>query len=203
MSTRISSEATYTDQIFRLAQLDLAELVNSEFYDCSFENCSLVETTVRNCRFVNCLFEQCDLSLVQLPGTRFSATRFAESRLVGVNWTLADWETTKLGTPIGFRDCTINYATFIGLSLPRIEITGCSAVDVDFRDADLSRATFAGTDLAQSLFGNTDLTEADLSQARNYEINPGQNIVQRARFAMPEAMSLLYHLDIILVDQER
>ena len=79
----------------------------------------------------------------------------------------------------------------------------CVAVDVDFREADLSQADFAGSDLSESLFVNTDLSEADLSRARNYLIDPGQNVLKGARFSMPEAMSLLYNMDIILTDGER
>jgi uncharacterized protein YjbI with pentapeptide repeats len=64
----------------------------------------------------------------------------------------------------------------------------------------LSRASFARTDLAESVFLNTDLTQADLSQARNYRIDPGQNKIARARFSLPEAMSLLYNMDIEMVE---
>ncbi len=73
-------------------------------------------------------------------------------------------------------------------------------MDVDFRETDLAQANFKGTDLADSLFVATDLTEADLSQARNYRIDPSQNIVKKAKFSLPEAMSLLYGLDIVLVE---
>jgi uncharacterized protein YjbI with pentapeptide repeats len=76
------------------------------------------------------------------------------------------------------------------------------ALDVDFREADLSQADFAGTDLSDSMFVNTDLTEADLSRARNYHIDPSQNVLRQARFSLPEAMSLLYSLDIVLADDE-
>jgi hypothetical protein len=48
------------------------------------------------------------------------------------------------------------------------------------------------------LFINTDLRQADLSEARNYQIAPGKNDLRGARFFLPEAMSLLYNLDIDL-----
>jgi len=50
------------------------------------------------------------------------------------------------------------------------------------------------------MFGNTNLTEADLSRARNYHIDPGQNVLRQARFSLPEAKSLLYSMDIVLVE---
>ena len=76
----------------------------------------------------------------------------------------------------------------------------CSAVEVDFREADLSRADFSGTDLSNSLFSKTDLSGADFSQARNYHLDPGQNKLKGAKFSLPEAMSLLYAMEIDLVN---
>jgi len=46
------------------------------------------------------------------------------------------------------------------------------------------------------------LTEADLSKARNYLIDPGLNQLKKAKFSLPEAMSLLYNMDIILTGGE-
>ncbi|MGB9301543.1 MAG: pentapeptide repeat-containing protein, partial [Anaerolineae bacterium] len=94
----------------------------------------------------------------------------------------------------------ISHSTFIGLSLQSVQIRDCVATDVDFREADLSQADFGSTDLSQSIFGNTNLSEADLSRARNYRIDPGQNVLKQARFSLPEAMSLLHSMDIVLVD---
>jgi uncharacterized protein YjbI with pentapeptide repeats len=63
------------------------------------------------------------------------------------------------------------------------------------------QANFTGTDLTDSLFLTTDLTEADLSSATNYQIDARQNTIQNARFSLPEAMSLLHGLDIELVEE--
>ena len=76
----------------------------------------------------------------------------------------------------------------------------CSAIDVDFRESDLSKADFTGTDLSDSLFLGTDLTEANFRRARNYHIDPGKNNITGAKFSLPEAMSLLYSMDIDLED---
>jgi fluoroquinolone resistance protein len=88
----------------------------------------------------------------------------------------------------------------MGLKLGGIQIKDCIALDVDFRQADLSEADFAGTDLSQSLFGDTNLSQADLSRACNYDIDPGLNVLRQARFSLPEALSLLHSMDIVLVD---
>jgi len=197
----ICTETDYAGQTFKEIRLEQARLLSNEFHDCTFDRCSFVETTFRSCRFVNCVFMHCDLSLIQLPHCSFAAVRFESSKVIGVNWTRARWPLTRLWDPVCFSKCAISHSTFIGLNLKRIQIQDCVAVDVDFREADLSQADFAGTDLSDSLFLNTNLTKADLSRARNYQIDPSQNIVKGAKFSLPEAMSLLYNLDIALIEE--
>jgi fluoroquinolone resistance protein len=199
----ISSRAHYVDQTFRDARLEPGgEIMSSEFHDCVFVYCSLGQSILRHCRFVNCVFRDSDLSLVQVPGSKFTSTRFEKCKVVGVNWSAADWPRTGLANPLGFVDCALSHSTFIGLTLPGMEVRDCVALDVDFREADLSGANFAGTDLAQSLFSSTNLSRADFSRARNYRIDPGHNTLKQARFSLPEAMALLHSMDIVIVTDE-
>ena len=41
-----------------------------------------------------------------------------------------------------------------------------------------------------------------LPEANNYDIDPGSNIIEKTRFSLPEAMALLYSMDIILDDPD-
>jgi len=202
LTAALSSEKNYNDQVFDTLQLDSIQIDSSEFFDCVFKDCSFVESTIQKCRFINCWFQDCDLSLVQVPESSFSGISFENSKCVGINWAQANWPVTGLGNPIRFEKCALSHSTFIGLSLTGIQIADCVAVDVDFREADLSQADFSGTNLSESLFNHTKLSEADLSQARNYLIDPANNELKRARFSLPEAMSLLYNMDIELTDGE-
>jgi len=196
----MSSHSHYFDQVYKGKQLDHTELVSSEFHNCAFLRSSFMGSAFRASRFDNCVFRGCDLSLVQVPDSRFSSSRFEDCRVIGVNWTEAHWPKAGLANPVSFSNCAISHSTFIGLSLRSIGIRECVATDVDFREADLSQADFGGTDLSESIFGKTNLSQADLSHARNYRIDPGQNMLKQARFSLPEAMSLLHSMDIVLVD---
>ena len=196
----MSSHSHYFDQVYKGKQLDHTELVSSEFHNCAFLRSSFMGSAFRASRFDNCVFRECDLSLVQVPDSRFSSSRFEDCRVIGVNWTEAHWPKAGLANPVSFSKCAISHSTFIGLSLHSIQIIDCVAIDVDFREADLSQADFAGSHLSQSIFGDTSLSQADLSRARNYRIDPGQNILKQAKFSLPEAMSLLHGIDIVLVD---
>jgi fluoroquinolone resistance protein len=198
----IQPHTHYAEWTFKAIRQEQKTVVSSEFYECTFVHCSFVEAAFRACRFNTCTFLHCDLSLVQVPGCLFSATRFEDSKVVGVDWTQADWTAARIGDPIGFLRCALSHSTFIGLSLQGLRILDCTAKNVDFREADLSGADFGATDLSESLFSDTNLTEADLSRALNYAIAPGRNVLTRARFSLPEAMALLYGLDIVLVEDE-
>jgi len=198
----IQPHTHYAGRTFKDVGQEGDQIVSSEFYECTFLHCSFVETLFRACRFNDCTFLHCDLSLVRVPGCLFSSTRFEDCKVVGVDWTQADWAGARIGDPIGFWKCGISHSTFIGLSLKRLKVVDCTALNVDFREADLSRVDFGTTDLSESLFSDTNLTEADLSRARNYSIAPGRNVLTQARFSLPEAMALLYGLDILLVEDE-
>lgn len=198
----ILKDQDYYDQVFENVHLESGELISTRFSDCTFNRCSFGAALLRNCNFTNCTFLACDLSLAKLPGSSFSETNFKNSKLMGIDWTLGDWSTLGFGNTIGFAGCVINHSTFIGLSFKGIQMENCIAHEVDFRDADLSGAGFRGTDLAGSIFGNTNLSGADLREARNYEIDPGNNKIKQARFSMPEAMALLYSMDIEIIEQD-
>ena len=198
----INEGSVYTNEVFESADFEQTEFISNEFHDCSFTKCSFPGTIFIRCRFVSCAFLQCDLSLVQIGESSFSDIRFEESKIVGVNWTKADWGRMKFSKPPSFLRCDISHSTFIGLALGGLELKESKAINVDFRDTNLEKANFEGTDFAESLFGKTNLRKADLSEAINYYIVPEENDLKGAKFSLPEAMSLLYNLDIDLVERD-
>jgi uncharacterized protein YjbI with pentapeptide repeats len=200
--TAIEAGSRYGDVVFRGVDLEGRAVASSEFEECRFVGLRLKEAEVRECRFLECTFSQCDLSLVRVPGSTFSACRFEDSKMLGVNWTEARWPEKRLWVPIGFERCVLNHSTFLGLDLRTVRVVDSTAHDVDFREADLTEATFAGTDLSGALFGGTNLTGADLSSAEGYRIDPRQNTLKGARFSLPEAISLLDGLEIRLTGWE-
>jgi uncharacterized protein YjbI with pentapeptide repeats len=110
--------------------------------------------------------------------------------------TAASWPRVKLSGLLQFVNFVISHSNFLGLSLRGARFTKCFAKGADFREADLAGADLTHTDFADGLFGKTNLTGADLTRARNYSIRVSDNQVKEAKFSMPEAMALLYCLDI-------
>lgn len=192
----IKPGSEYNEHAFKGENLIAVELNSNTFQDCMFDNCTFMETIFRSCRFINCFFRGCDLSLVQVPNSSFSGARFENTKVIGVNWTLANWVEKGIWDPIQFKKCALNHATFLGVDLTGIKIKRCEAVNVDFREANLSGVDFAFTDLKDSLFNATNLEGADLRFAKNYQIDPTKNAITGAKFSMPEVMALLYSMEI-------
>jgi uncharacterized protein YjbI with pentapeptide repeats len=196
----IENESDHTEQQFKNLDIAHAHIKSVTFHDCTFDHCRFTEVVFQNCRFVNCVFKDCDLSLTQIPNCSFAGTRFTNTKIIGVNWTQAHWPEEGIWSPVEFKKCALNHSTFLGLDLSGIKMERCEAINIDFREANLSQADFAFTDLKDSLFQSTILTGADLSNTVNYQIDPSQNNIQNARFSLPEAMALLYSMDIQIVD---
>ena len=198
LSAEIASGNKYHDQIFKDVNLNEEELTSCGFLGCSFLRCSFEKTIFDKCRFIDCDFKECDLSLAQFPDSVFSGGKFEDSKIIGIDWTHVIWSELGLHTPISILNCAISHSTFIGLDLTEFKIRNCIAANVDFREANLNLVDFTGTDLSDSLFSNTNLAEADFRGAYNYQIDPTRNKIKGAKFSMPEAMALLYSMEIDL-----
>lgn len=198
MNFATDSALEYEQQTFRKIELAQQKIKQKTFQECIFKECTLTEVSFENCKFYKCTFKDCDLSLMKVKNAIFSEVAFEKTKATGVNWMDAMWGKNNLLGSISFTDCTLNYSTFIGLKLPKLTMVRCIARDVDFAEADLTHANFSGTDFTDSRFNHTNLTEADFTDATHYNISATENMLKKTRFSLPEAISLLHSLDIIL-----
>ncbi len=198
MRASIGSNRNYEERAFETVDSAGARIERAEFRECRFVRCRFPETVFDTCTFEECSFHECDLGLAKLPHCSFSGTRFEGCKLIGINWTEAHWAATRLWDPVGFSECVLDHSTFLGLDLKAVKFTDCALREVDFREVDLSRADFSGTDLAGTLFAGANLAGASFETASNYSIDPRTSTLTGAKFALPEAMSLLSGLGIEL-----
>ena len=180
---------TFESETFKDLTCDHAQLSDLTFRSCTFTHCNFTETVFHHCRFLDCEFEDCDLSMIKVPDCAVNA-RFKACKLLGVDWTVAVWGKQGLLNALHFEQCTVNYSTFIGLALPKFTLRGCIARDVDFTD----------TDFDESRFHETNIMGTDFSGATNYHIDARINRISKAKFQLPEALTLLHSLDIELSD---
>ncbi len=199
----LGHQSEYSSETFRGQEFGDIELTKLEFYDCTFLKCRFTETILNQCRLYECTFRECDINQIRVTDSSFREVRFERSQVIAVNWAEAAWAKEGLLNSIHFTDrCVLNYSTFIGLKLHDLQLSDCIARHVDFAEADLTNANFRGTDLTDTRFLHTDLTEADFTGAFNYAINASLNTLKQTRFSLPEALSLLHALDIVLVEED-
>ena len=87
---------------------------------------------------------------------------------------------------------------FSDLKMKRTSFLGSKVKECYFNDTFLMEADFRETDLEGSIFHHADLSKADFRDAKNYSINPQSNTLKKARFSIPEALSLLNFFDILI-----
>ncbi|MFW2369069.1 MAG: pentapeptide repeat-containing protein [Desulforhopalus sp.] len=184
----------YEEQVFSKKELSQSTKVSQiHFHDCKFINCKFPKVTFFDCRFENCYFQYCDLSSISIQHSVFDCVLFEESKLTGIQWADA-------GIPLDakFRQCSLNYCSFIGVDLSNAEMTNCNIKEADFTEANLSKADCRYSDFTGARFVNTNLAYTDLSYASNYSIHPDGNKLKKTVFSSPDVLSLLDVYDIVI-----
>lgn len=170
------------------------------FENCTFDKSNFSEARFYKCKFVDCEFTNTNLSNVKVDYSKFLEVTFNACKLVGIDWTKADWPRFNFTSPLKFAQCILNDTSFFGLNLGELQLEHCKAHDVDFRNGNFSKASFIYSDFTNSLFMKTNLKEADFSEAVNYNIDIFNNEITAARFSRHEAVRLLDCLNIELLD---
>jgi uncharacterized protein YjbI with pentapeptide repeats len=111
--------------------------------------------------------------------------------MLGIDWTQAAQPLS-----LAFQGCNLNHSVFMGLSLQKMGMVACVAHEIDFSNANLTKANLSETDFLGSRFSNTNLSQADLTHAVHYAIDPMTNRLKKAKFSLPEVLSLLAAFDI-------
>ena len=170
------------------------ETVREKMFDeCIFTDCIFPGCRFERCRFKHCSFKKCDLSNIIPMNSEFHDVTFTDCKAIGIDWTRA-----QVFKEISFTDSLINYSNFTFRKLLNIVIKKCEAKDVSFVENDLTGANFRYTDFENATFYKTNLTEVDFTGAVNYAIDVNNNTFKKTRFSLPEALSLLNGLDIVI-----
>jgi fluoroquinolone resistance protein len=179
----------------KFAHLSLTnEVIKSKsFEECEFISCSFLDCKFEKIKFLNTQFTDCILSAVVPMDCRLNGVRFFRSKAIGIDWTKAE----KI-RDLEFKESQINYSSFKLLAIPKTKLVKCEAKEVDFTETDLSHGDFKDTDFEKSRFFKSNLAYADFKGARNYYIDARVNTLKQTRFCLPEALSLLDGLDIIV-----
>ena len=190
----------YYDQLFTELSLSDTTLVSIEFEQCDFSGCDFSATTFSHCKFINCAFNQCNLSLLKINYSQFLEIRFIDCKMIGIDWTQANWPKFTVNPELSFTRCILNDSSFFGLTIHELVLEECKVQEVDFRSGDFFNASMTYSDFHNSLFMRTNLQKVDFTESTNFSINVNENNLTKAKFSRFEALSLLESLGIELVD---
>jgi len=82
------------------------------------------------------------------------------------------------------------------MDISKTKLTESKLVELDFAETTCKGCRFNESDFMGSVFRNTELSEADFRDAKNYSINVRDNRVSGAKFSYPEVMTLLYEVGV-------
>lgn len=95
-----------------------------------------------------------------------------------------------------FKQSVLVGCNFSELNMKQTTFAGSKVKDCYFNHTNLVSADFSDCDLLGSQFHQANLSKADFRDAKNYVIDPQTTILKKARFNLPEALSLLNFFDI-------
>ncbi|GAA4390269.1 pentapeptide repeat-containing protein [Hymenobacter koreensis] len=166
-----------------------------EFEEYHFIGFDFSQTNLSGWRFSECLFENCNLAGANIGNTAFQNVAFVGCKLLGLPFHAC----REMLFGVHFDQCQLDYASFQGRVLPNTRFVGCTLQEADFTQADLSKAVFQDCMLRRTVFRQTRLLGTDFTTAQEVSLDPAQNEVKHARFALHSLPGLLAHFDLDIV----
>jgi fluoroquinolone resistance protein len=167
-----------------------------------FHDCVFDDVDLREARLLGCRFVDSDFLRCDLGLASVEDSAFGGVTIEASHAVAIDWTRARVDPQrpleVDFKDSELSFATFAGLRLRRRRFEGCTLHEVDFVGCDLTDASFRGSDLMGSRFLGCDLSGADLRKARAYGIDVRRNVVAGMRVLAPEATGLLHGLGVVV-----
>jgi uncharacterized protein YjbI with pentapeptide repeats len=184
----------YADQLFEKAKFPHKAHQEAVFENCVFKGCDLSELSFSATDFIDTTFETCNFTMAKFSDTGLKNVTFKGCKLSGVN--LSNCKDFLFSA--NFEDCILDYASFHKKKNKKCSFINCSMKSTDLTEADLTEASFQNCDLQNAEFGRTILIGANLSTSFNFNIDPEQNQIRKAKFSQEGLAGLLGKYGIIV-----
>ena len=171
-------------------------IAKGEYDGCTFIRCDFSNADLSNFEFMECEFIGCNLSNINLTNTSLKDVAFQDSKMIGVNFEVCNPFLLNLR----FTGCQLDFSSFYRLKLKGTNFGNCSFEEVDFTEADLTKAVFESCDFKKAVFEKTNVQQADFYTAFNYYIDPENNQLKKAKFSKEGALGLLEKYQILVKD---
>lgn len=164
------------------------------FEDCQFINCDFSYANLSYITFINCVMDTCNLSLIKLTATGLQGVEFKDCKITGVNF----GESSSFSLEVGFKKCVLDYTVWHKKKLKGTTFDDCSFEEADFSETDLTNALFQKCNLNRAIFNRTILRGADLRTAYNFNIDPENNTINKAKFSADALNGLLIKYNLVI-----
>jgi fluoroquinolone resistance protein len=182
------------DTVYRnLKPADL-EGHDRQFEDCQFISCDFSYADLSHITFINCVMDTCNLSLIKVTNTGFQNVDFKDCKITGVNF----GDISNFSLTVSFTKCLMDYTVWHKKKLKGTVFNECSFEEADFSETDFTNAVFEKCNLNRAIFNRTILKGADLRTAYNFNIDPENNSISKAKFSADALGGLLIKYNLII-----
>lgn len=189
------SKEFISDQTFKAQDYTKIRLPKGEYENCFFEGCDFSTGYLDNQHFLECEFIDCNLSNANLKHTIFNEVIFSHCKIMGLKFE----DLNDFLIAFRFEHCTLNLSSFHQMQLKNMVFKNCKLLEVDFTESGLTSAVFENCDLDRAIFNRTNLEKSDFTKALNFNIDPEQNRLKKAKFSRDGLQGLLQKHDISIV----
>ncbi|KQC30338.1 pentapeptide repeat-containing protein [Flagellimonas eckloniae] len=189
MSNSFIADKTFDNQDYSETRLKKADYEN-----CIFKNCKFSNGFLDNQNFMECQFLECDLTNANVKHTIFKECLFTSSKLMGLRFE----DCNDFLLAVEFENSDLSFASFFQLSIKNTPFKDCKLIETDFTEADLTLSTFTNCNIDRAIFNQTILEKADFRTSFNFDIDPQQNKLKKARFSKENLIGLLKKHDIVV-----
>ena len=172
---------------FSIQELNFDRYENTTFKNCNFSDFSHVD-------FTDCTFETCNLSNVKFNNCKLDQVSFYGCKMVGAQFS----QSKEFGFEIHAVECNLDYSSFDRKKLNKSSFEKCSFQESNLTQCDFSKAKLNQCDFKGALFDQTNLTGVDMRSCYQFQIDPTQNFIKKAKFRAQDLAGLLYRFNIII-----
>jgi uncharacterized protein YjbI with pentapeptide repeats len=133
--------------------------------------------------------------MLGLTGTSVKNVIFKNCKVLGI----AFHTCTDFLFEVNFENCMLDFTSFAHKKMPKTRFINCSLKETSFAGTVLKQAVFDQCDLERAVFNDADLSGCDFTTASNYQINPENTILKKARFGLQGIPGLLAQYDIKII----
>jgi len=164
------------------------------FENCVFLNCDLSYSDLSQNTFINCVMDRCNLSLAKFGNTGIQNVEFIDCKITGVNFS----DCSNFSFAVGFTKCMMDYTIWNKKKIKGTKFMDCGLEEASFNECDLTNAVFNKCNLNRTIFNRCILKGADFSTAYNFNIDPENNTITKAKFSADALSGLLVKYNLII-----